>query len=710
VTGKVEAVAGRIRLALAGVVVAGLIVPALPAIADPVAAPPDPTGELADPTGELADPTATERLVADLEAAAPSVAVASPGEAVADRLLVTFRDGTPLRDVERVLAAAEAPTDVVDGFAVQVVEVEPGSASTVARALANAPEVLTVEADHVLEVRVAADPLTDEQWWWRNVGQEVRPATGPARQGRADIDIGAERAWRAHKGRSGVVVAVVDTGLDIRHPDLAPNLWENPSRGSFPGCTNDRHGCNFTWQGSSGQVYADPISDRHGTHVAGIIAAAENGIGTVGVAPRVSLMSVKFLVEKQGRVSDGVRAMQYAVASGADVINASWGVSGRVTDSMLRACDQRTATGDCTLAALERTIRDARIPVVTASGNGGYQDLTTRRCVRSEPDYPGSSTAPNVITVTAVDNRGDVPCFANVSTSMVDVAAPGDRVLSTTPERSYDWLDGTSQATPMVTGAVALAISATRQHDGATIAEAVRVSARPFGNLGDGNRPGGTTRAGLASAPGLLHALGAEGLGSCPGRTPRAPFRDLDRADVHTPSIDCLVRHGLAGGFPDGRFRPAQTVTRGQVATFLAGVVRTAQDLPVPARGRFRDLQGDVHRDNIEALAAIGIVDGYRDGTYQAGNRVTREQFASLLVRTYEHLVSGRVRPPSGAGFPDVGGVHERNVNVGDHLGFIRGRTDGRFAPREGVTRAQLGSLLRRAVDKLVDDRVSDLT
>lgn len=723
-TGKVGAVAGRIRLALAGVVVAGLVAPAVPAIADPALADPAPADPaitdpvVADPA-DAASPTAgvdaevdldaaTERLVADLRAAAPSAAEAAPGQPVADRLLVTFRDGTAGDEVARALADAGVATEPVEGFSVQVVEVAPGRATDVARALLADAAVLTVEPDHVVELRAAADPLTDEQWWWRNVGQQVQPASGPPRRGRADIDIGAARAWQANRGRSGVVVAVVDTGLDTRHPDLAPNLWQNPAPGSFPGCTNDRHGCNFSYQGASGQVYADAVSDRHGTHVAGVIAAAENGLGTVGVAPRVSLMSVKFMVGQTGQVSDSIRAMQYAVQMGADVINASWNIPGQLTEAMLQACDRRSTASDCRLAALERTIRDARIPVVVAAGNAGTTDLLNRRCDRRSPEYPGSSPAPNVISVTAVDHRGEVPCFANVSSTQVDVAAPGVRVLSTFPDAAYGVLDGTSQAAPMVTGAVALAISATRQRDGATIAEAVRRGARPYGHLGDANRPGGTTRAGLASAPGTLYALGVPGLGACPDGVRRAPFRDLDRGDVHTRSIDCLVHHGLAGGFPDGRFRPGQTVTRGQVATFLANVVRTAQDLPVPSRGRFRDLDGDVHRDNIEALAAIGIVDGYRDRTYQPGSRVTREQFASLLVRTYEHLASGRVRP-TGTGFPDVAGVHERNVNVGDHLGFIRGRTDGRFAPREGVTRAQLGSLVRRALDKLANDRVSDL-
>lgn len=682
-TGTVGTSTGRLRLAVAGVLAVALVAPAVPAVADQSAA-----------TSSVA--VQASMLLAELEAAAPTAEVAEVGQAVADRLLVTFQPGTSDEAMDRVLRDAGQDAAVA-GFGVQIVELEPATADRTVAALTAAPEVASLQPDRKLAFRTSADPLRAEQWWWRNTGQRVRGAEFGLQTGRANIDIGAPSAWRASRGRAGVVVAIVDTGLDIDHPDLKPNLWRNPRVGSFPGCAADIHGCNFTGYGPSGQVYADAAEDAHGTHVAGVVAAAENDLGTVGVAPRVTLMSVKFLRDTEGAVSDGIRAMQYAVESGAHVINASWGVGGRVTERDLQRCGQRESR-DCALAALERTILDARIPVVVAAGNSGFD-------IGDTPEYPASSTAPNVITVTAVDNRGEVPRFSNVSTSLVDVAAPGVAILSTLPEGMYGELDGTSQAAPTVTGAVALAISETGVRDGARIARAVREGARPLGNLNNRSRPGGTTRAGLASAPGTMQALGAD-LGACRGGAPRAPFADLMRSDVHTASVDCIVHHGLAGGWPDGTYRPARTVTRGQVATFLANVVRTAEDLQVPKERRFSDLRGDVHRDNIEALAALGIIGGYADGTYRSGREVTREQFASLLVRTYEHLVRGSVRV-SGNRFPDVSGVHERNVRVGSQLGFIQGRPNGRFEPGDGVTRAQLGSLLRRALDKLVNDRVS---
>jgi subtilisin family serine protease len=649
---------------------------------------PVPAAAAQRPSGELAAGAAAASVLGALADAAPSVADAAPGDVIADRLLVTFDDEVPIDRAEAVLAEAGVDGRVEPGYSVAVVEVDPADAPAAVVALSTAEEVESVRPDRLLDFAPSSDALRHQQWWWRNEAQQVRGSSGEVEPGTRDLDIGAAAAWLATRGRPEVVVAIVDTGFDVDHPDLRANVWRNPAVGA-DGCANDLHGRNFSWQGGCGQVYANATDDQHGTHVAGIVAAAEDGVGTVGVAPRVQLMSVKFLVRQQGRVSDGIRAIQYATRAGADVINASWGVPG----------DGRAHPD------LDRALRDARIPVVVAAGNTG-SDLARF------PEFPAVSAAPNVITVTAVDNRGRIPGFSAYSTRYVDVAAPGVSILSTFPVGHVDGLhgtlDGTSQAAPMVTGAVALAISATGVRDGATLAAAVRAGARPLGSLGDPSRPSGASAAGLASAPGTLRALGVD-LGACRGGAPRAPFSDLVRSDVHTASVDCVVHRGLASGYPDGTYHPRRTVTRGQVASFLAGLVRTSRDLAAPTEGRFRDLDGIVHRDNIEALAARGIIDGYADGTYRPGAKVTREQFATLLVRTYEQLVGGRIRP-SDARFPDVvGSVHEPGVRAATTLGFVEGRSADRFDPRSGVNRAQLGSLLRRALDKLVNDRVATL-
>ncbi len=646
--------------------------------------------------------------------AASTQARARVGDAIADRLLVTFRADVPAVEAQTVLDAAGVHGEAMDGYRVAVADVHGDPVAAIAR-LAASPEVVSVDLDQLLAFRpmqdagttapapdaapasvntaddgAAVDPLRGAQWWWHNEGQQVQGSSGFAQVGLPGMDIGAKASWAATRGRPEVVVAVVDTGVDIDHPDLRANLWRNSTVGAF-GCQDDLHGCDFSGPQPRGQVYSgDADEDKHGTHIAGIVAAAEDGAGIVGVAPRVRIMSVKFLRGEEGSVGAGIRAIQYATRAGADVINASWAVPGTPARH----------------AALDQALRDARVAVVTAAGNDGQNMSDPESAV-----MPASSRAPNVITVTAFDNRGVVPSFANWSTTDVDVAAPGYRILSTLPEGAYGYLNGTSQAAPAVAGIAALAVSATRNNDGARIARAIRTGARPFGPLDRPNArsfhaPSSASVAGVASGPGTLHALGVR-LGACPTAAPQAAASDLPRPGTHTLNIDCVVHHQLAGGFSDGTYRPDGTVTRGQVASFLAGLFRTARTLPPASEPRFTDLGTSVHQDAIEALAAIGVVNGITDTTYRPNRPITREQFASLVVRTYERLADGTVRP-TGPVFADVvGSPHERNVRVATQLGFVRGMSADRFAPREQVSRGQLATLLRGALDKLVNDRVS---
>ena len=663
----------------------------------PAAAMPTP-GPAAEPAGEVVEPLPdpdVRALAAELgeAASADGVGTSAVGEVTPDRLLVRWVPGVAPADAEAALRSLDLAGSPAPGFDLQVVDVEPVRAADLLLALDDHPLVARVLPDRVVAFETTSE-WPREQWGLRNTGQRVRD-----RRGVAGIDIGARDAWAATRGNRGTVVAVLDTGVDTTHPDLVPSLWVNPREQANGrdddgnGYVDDLHGADVL--NRRGAVYdpSDPRTDLHGTHVAGVIAATDDGNGTVGVAPRVSVMSVKFLEDQQGPIGNAVRAVQYAVANGADVINASWGVPENPRDRDLRLI----------IAELDGALRDARIPVIAAAGNRGA-DLSVR------PEFPATSTAPNVITVGAVANDGAVAPFSNRSVVQVDVVAPGVDILGPITQRRHAYLSGTSQAAPMVSGIVALAISTTGERDGAALARALRSSTRPYGTLVDGARPSGASRAGLASGPGLLAALGVD-LGACRGGAPGARFPDVDRRDVHTSAIDCVASQDLAGGFPDGTYRPADTVTRGQVASFLARLLETAQPLAIPSPddGQFRDVDGSPHHDNVEALAALGIIGGFADGTFRPSDPVTRDQFASLLVRTYEHAVEGEVRV-SGGSFPDVrGSVHERSIRVGAQLGFVQGRTDGSFGPRNRVTRAQMASFLRRSLDKLVNDRVSDV-
>ncbi|HEY0829252.1 MAG TPA: S8 family peptidase, partial [Bacilli bacterium] len=232
-----------------------------------------------------------------------------------------------------------------------------------------------------------------------------------------DIDIDAPEAWDYTNGLDEVVVAVIDTGVQITHPDLAGKIWTNPGEIAGDGIDNDGngyiddiHGWDFHLGGSNNTVYDDTY-DNHGTHVAGTIAAAANSAGVRGVAPNVKIMTVKFLGGSQGTgyTSDAIRAIEYARVKGAKVANASWGSPSSSEDT-----------------ALNNAIAASGMVFVAAAGNNGTNNDST-------PFSPSSLPATNIISVAAVDNVGGLASFSNYGANSVDVGAPGVNILSTYP-------------------------------------------------------------------------------------------------------------------------------------------------------------------------------------------------------------------------------------------------------------------------------------
>lgn len=255
----------------------------------------------------------------------------------------------------------------------------------------------------------------------------------------ADADIDAPEAWEIRREAPGVIVAVTDTGIGYDHEDLAANMWINPHEVAGNGIDDDQNGVIddvFGYDAVSGD--GDPADDHgHGTHCAGTIGArGANGVGTVGVAWRVQLMGAKFLGAYGGTTSDAIKAIDYSRSQGAHVISASWG-------------------GGAYSSALYRTIADcavAGIPFVAAAGNDGTDN-------DSYPHYPSSYNLPNIVAVAATDARDQLTGFSCYGRTSVDIAAPGWQIWSASHSSStaYRFLQGTSMATPHVSGALALA-------------------------------------------------------------------------------------------------------------------------------------------------------------------------------------------------------------------------------------------------------------
>jgi subtilisin family serine protease len=252
--------------------------------------------------------------------------------------------------------------------------------------------------------------------------------------------INAPESWARGYTGAGAVVAVVDTGVDWDHPDLVSQIWVNADEIAGNGVDDDRNGFIDDirgWDFSSGDNNPDD-GNGHGTHVAGTIAADNNGFGATGIAPDAQIMPVRVLANNGSGTSSGVAAgIRYAVQNGADIINLSLG----------------GGYSSVILAAIQYALQ-SNVLVVAAAGNESA----------ATPGYPAafSASLANVLSVGAYSSAGAIASFSNdVGTSgAVQVDAPGVSVYSTYMGGGYARLSGTSMATPHVAGLAALALSA----------------------------------------------------------------------------------------------------------------------------------------------------------------------------------------------------------------------------------------------------------
>jgi thermitase len=287
-------------------------------------------------------------------------------------------------------------------------------------------------------------------WGLENTGQEIRGVAGVP-----DADSVAADAWDAGIG-GGVVVAVIDSGMDGDHIDLQPAAWRNPGESGaereLNGLDDDQNGRVDDWRGWDfvGRDNNPFDENGHGTHVAGTIGAKRgNGIGVAGMAEGSRLMPLRVLnAEGNGTVANTVLAYAYAAQAGAKVVNLSLGSS------------QFSRAESDAIAAFPGML------FVAAAGNGGDDGIGDDNDLN--PEYPCAYPLPNVLCVAASDNRDLLAPFSNYGDVAVDLAAPGVDIASTVPGGGYGWSSGTSMATPHVAGAAALLWAAS---PGASVAQ-----------------------------------------------------------------------------------------------------------------------------------------------------------------------------------------------------------------------------------------------
>ena len=313
--------------------------------------------------------------------------------------------------------------------------------------LKNSGHFQYVEPDYVWKVsQDAPDPAyTDGRLWGlKNTGQNG---------GEENADIDADLAWDVTTGSKDVLVAVIDTGIRYTHQELTGNMWTNPDEipdngidDDFNGWIDDVHGINSILN------TGDPLDvDDHGTAVASIIGASSDDLDVVGVAWEVEMMACKFLGAFGGTTSDAIECIEYAVRMGADIINASWGglpFSQALFDAIALS-------------------QDEGVLFVAAAGNDGLNtDIFA--------NYPASFDLDNIISVASMNRYDLIVDGSNFGVSSVDIAAPGAEIYvagsgddagnlgtgsgatTVAPDQDYDFIDGTSFATPFVTGAAVL--------------------------------------------------------------------------------------------------------------------------------------------------------------------------------------------------------------------------------------------------------------
>lgn len=361
-----------------------------------------------------------------------------------------------------------------------------GSVQDYADTLKKEEGVAAAEPNYFLDAfSVTNDEYSDTQWALDNNGAYTR-ISGTSRgtmNSTPDVDMDIPEAWLLYKQinprPSKVIVAVIDTGVDYKHPDLKNHMWVNPGEIPDDGIDNDGNGyvddiygwdyynndntvCHYEYN-SLLKIYAGSPEDDddHGTHVAGIIAAEQNNRkGIAGIASNfdVDIMSLKIHggTGQRGTVSNAVKAVKYAQMMGAKVCNMSWGSS-------------------LYSETLEAAMRDSSMLFVCAAGNSGADNDKT-------PMYPANFELDNVISVTFLDANGFLTRDSNYGKESVDLAAPGSDIYSTLVG-TYGTLSGSSMAAPHVTGLAAILYSLDEGLYPQTVKELILSSLKPLSDL-----------------------------------------------------------------------------------------------------------------------------------------------------------------------------------------------------------------------------------
>jgi subtilisin family serine protease/subtilisin-like proprotein convertase family protein len=377
--------------------------------------------------------------------------------------------------------------------------------AAVAQARAQLPFLYNVEPEKLSSIqRIPNDAEYGQQWPHNNTGL----ALGNSPAGVTGADIKSERAWDISTGSRQIVVAVLDTGIDVNHPDLRNNLWRNPGEIPGNGIDDDANGFTddvFGWDFAGGDQQqgdnnpTDPATQGHGTAVAGIIGAVgDNGFGVAGVNWVSSMMALKIFPDEglapQFAELGAYQYMTLMRRRGVNLVVAN----GSFGSLQPQTADQFSSASDIAL----RDFTDTGAIFVAAAGNDtNDNDSPTSRA------YPASYDNPFIISVAATNNRDEITGFSNFGLTTVDLGAPGADTRTTQTGGGYQFIDGTSFASPYTAGVVALMASVNRFANQQTLRNNLLANLDPLPSLA-----GKTVTGGRLNALKAVQSVRVEGL------------------------------------------------------------------------------------------------------------------------------------------------------------------------------------------------------
>lgn len=334
--------------------------------------------------------------------------------------MYTFNNSSSLEVKENILPQNISVVKIKDGSSVEEKILE----------LKNNPKVEYAQPNYIYQLFSTPTPPNDTHWnllWGlSNLGQEVNGVVGTV-----GADINVLGAWDFNVDGNNIVVAVIDSGVAYNHPDLLENMWDGSD------CVDDNNvlidsGCKYGYNYTNDNNDPIPVHSDHGTHVAGTIAAVrDNNLGIVGVAPKAKIMALRTDIDSINLSTDAIiKSINFAKYNGVHIINASFGGSSENT-------------------LMKQAIENFNGLFIAAAGNDTSNNDTN-------PIFPCNFDLNNIICVAATDQNDNLATFSNFGENNVHVGAPGVNIYSTITPQNYVFKNGTSMATPHVSGLAAL--------------------------------------------------------------------------------------------------------------------------------------------------------------------------------------------------------------------------------------------------------------